>query len=71
MNTSMSQEKKKKTKQNKNTHKNTWNITIFCINKENKKKKRLIKDKVQIENVDMRIIKWPQQFHKKSYVTSC
>ena len=68
MNTSMSQEKnKKKTK----THKNTWNITIFCINKENKKKKRLIKDKVQIENVDMRIIKWPQQFHKKSYVTSC
>ena len=25
---------------------------------------------MQIENVDMRIIKWPQQFHKKSYVTS-
>ena len=68
MNTSMSQEKNKK---NKNTHKNTWNITIFCINKENKKKKRLIKEKVQIENVDMRIIKWPQQFHKKSYAISC
>ena len=31
----------------------------FCINKENKekKKKELIKDKVQIENADMRIIK--------------
>ena len=45
------QKKKKK----KNT--NTWNITIFCINKENKKKNRPIKDKVQIENTDMRIIK--------------
>ena len=31
------------------------NTTIFCINKENKKKKR--QKKVQIENVDMRIIK--------------
>ena len=31
---------------------------FFCSNKENKKKKkRLIKDKVQIENVDMRMIK--------------
>ena len=37
---------------------NTWNITIFCINKVNKKKNRLIKDKVQIENTNMRIIKW-------------
>ena len=47
-------------------------FSVLTINKENKKKKkRLIKDKVQIENVDMRIIKWPQQFHKKSYVTSC
>ena len=36
---------------------NTWNIIIFCINKENKKKNRLIKDKVQIENSDVRIIK--------------
>ena len=44
----------------KKTHthtQNTWNITIFCTNKENKKKNRLIKDKVQIENIDMRIIK--------------
>ena len=40
----------------KNT--NTWNITIFYTNKENKKKNRLIKDKVQIENDDMRIINW-------------
>ena len=32
-------------------------LQFFCTNKENKKKKRLIKDKVQIENVDMRIIK--------------
>ena len=30
---------------------------FFCTNKENKKKKRLIKGKVQIENDDMRIIK--------------
>ena len=30
---------------------------FFCINKDNKKKKKLIKDKVQIENADMRIIK--------------
>ena len=47
-------------------------LQIFWTNKENKEKKnRLIKDKVQIENVDMRIIKWPQQFHNKSYATSC
>ena len=32
-------------------------IYIFCTNKENKKKNRLIKDKEQIENDDMRIIK--------------
>ena len=32
-------------------------LQFFCTNKENKKKKRLIKDKVQIKNVDMRIIK--------------
>ena len=30
---------------------------FFCINKENKKKKKLIKDKVQIKNADIRIIK--------------
>ena len=41
----------------KKKYANTWNITIFCINKENKKKNRPIKDKVQIENTDMRIIK--------------
>ena len=36
-------------------------LQFFCTNKENKgKKNRLIKDKVQIENVDMRIIKWQQ-----------
>ena len=47
-------------------------LQIFWTNKESKeKKKRLIKDKVQIENVDMRIIKWPQQFHNKSYAISC
>ena len=45
---------------------------FFFTNKENKKKnKRLIKDKMQIENVDIRIIKWPQQFYNKSYTTSC
>ena len=41
----------------KKNYANTWNITIFCINKENKKKNRPIKDIVQIENTDMRIIK--------------
>ena len=30
-----------------------------------------IKDKLQTENVDMRIIKQPQKFHNKSYATSC
>ena len=35
-------------------------LQFFCTNKENKKKKkRPIKNKVQIENADMRIIKWP------------
>ena len=62
----MSPKKKKK-------HANTWNIIIFfCSNKEKKNKKKiLIKDKVQIENVDMRMIKWPQKFHNKSYATNC
>ena len=37
---------------------NTYEILqFFCTNKENKKKKIPIKDKVQIENADMRIIK--------------
>ena len=69
--------KKKKTTNNKQTNKqtrNTWNIKIFFFfgtNRENKKKNRLIKDKVQTENADMKILKWPQQFHNKFYVTSC
>ena len=32
---------------------------------------KLVKDKVQTENADMRILKWLQQFHNKSYATSC
>ena len=32
-------------------------LQFFYNTKENKKKNRLIKDKVQIENADMRIIK--------------
>ena len=36
-----------------------------------KKKKRLIKAKLQIANTDMRIIKWPQQVYNKFYATSC
>ena len=32
-------------------------LQFLCTNKENKKKKRLIKDKVQIKKADMRIIK--------------
>ena len=55
----------------KKTRKYMKYYNFFCTNKENKKKKRLIKDKVQIENANMRIIKLPQQFHNKSYVTSC
>ena len=35
-------------------------LQFFCTNKENKKKKRLIKDKIKIKNADIRIIKWPQ-----------
>ena len=30
---------------------------FFCTNKDNKKKNRLIKDKVQTENADMKILK--------------
>ena len=46
-------------------------LQFFVLTKRIRKKIRLIKDKVQIENVDMIIIKWPQQFHNKSYATSC
>ena len=56
----------------KKKHTNTWNITIFYTSKEGeKKKKTLVRDKLEIEYADMRIIKWLQQFHHKSYVTSC
>ena len=57
--------KKKKNKQEQEI------LQFFCTNKENKRKNRLIKNKVQIKNVDMRIIKWPQQFYNKFYATSC
>ena len=46
-------------------------LQFFCTSKEREKKKRLIRDKVEIENANMRIIKWSQQFHNKSYTTSC
>ena len=32
-------------------------LQFFCTNKENERKNRLIKNKVQIKNADMRIIK--------------
>ena len=52
---------------------NTYEILqFFCTNKENKKKKKNpIKDKVKIENADMRIIKWPHKFHNRFYATNC
>ena len=47
-------------------------LLFFYTNKENKrKKKRLIKDVVQIENASMRIIKWSQKFYNKFYAASC
>ena len=53
-----SQKKKKnkcyKKKKNKQVHEI---LQFFCTNKENKRKNRLIKNKVQIKNADMRIIK--------------
>ena len=58
-------------KKKKKKHANTQNITNFFVLTKRIKKKRLIKDKMQIENVDIRIIKWPQQFHNKSYATIC
>ena len=45
-------------------------ILQFFVLVERKKKKKLIRDKVEIENADMRKMKWPQQFHNKSYVTN-
>ena len=63
MNTSMLPKKKKM---------QIYEILQFSVlTKRIRKKKRLIKDKVQIENANMRIIKLPQQFHNKSYATSC
>ena len=53
MNISTSQKKKK------NMQKHEI-LPFFCTNKKNKKKNRLIKDKVLIENANMRIIKWQQ-----------
>ena len=72
MNTWMSQEKKKKTKQNKTkTHTKIHEILqFFVLTKRIRKKKKLIKAKLQIANTDMRIIKWPQQVHNKFYATS-
>ena len=46
-------------------------LQFSVLTKRIRKKKRLIKDKVQIENAEMKIIKWPQQFHNKFYATSC
>ena len=46
-------------------------LHFFILTKRIRKKNKLIKDKVQIENADIRIIKWPQKFHNKSYTTSC
>ena len=50
MNISTSQKKKK-------TRKYMKYYNFFVLAKKIRKKNRLIKDKVQIENVDMRIIK--------------
>ena len=44
----------KKKKKNKQVHEI---LQFFYTNKENKRKNRLKKNKVQIKNVDMRIIK--------------
>ena len=58
-------------KKTKKTRKYTKYYKFFVLTKRIRKKKRLIKDKVQIENNDLRIIKWLQQFHNKSYTISC
>ena len=55
----------------KKTRKSTKYFNFLVLTMRIRKKKRLIKDKVQIENANMRIIKLPQQFHNKSYATSC
>ena len=46
-------------------------LQFFCTNKDKRKKNRLIKDKVQIEIANRRIIRWSQQFNTKYYTTSC
>ena len=48
-----------------------YNFFFLVLTEKIRKKNRLIKDKVQTENADMKILKWPQQFHNKFYVTSC
>ena len=44
----------------KNKIKQIHKILQFFVLIKRIRKKKLIKDKVQIENVNMRIIKWPQ-----------
>ena len=58
MNISTSPKKKKKKKTHTHTHKNMKYILQFFV--LIKKKKRLIRDKVEVENADMWIIKWLQ-----------
>ena len=61
-------------KKKKNTHTHTQIheiLQFFVLTKRINNKKRLIRDKVEIEHVDMKIIKWLQRFHNKSYATSC
>ena len=55
----------------KKTRKYMKYYNSFIIPKRIRKKNRLIKDKVQIENADMRIINQPQQFHNKFHATNC
>ena len=62
-------EKKKKKRENAEAKRRRQ--SKHYLTKRIRKKNKLIKDKVQIENADIRIIKWPQQFHNKSYPTSC
>ena len=64
MNISKSQKKKKQ------IHMKYYNFFVL-IKRIRKKKKRPIKDKLQIENADMRIIKWLHKFHNRSYATNC
>ena len=59
----MSQEKKKYTQ--------IHEILQFFVLAKREKIRRLISDRVENKNVDMRIIKWTQQFHNKFYATTC